>query len=262
MTRSAAWFTDKIAHTQHELADGDGCHADEAYALSDYLDGLISTEDTAKLITAPILAEKEPSRCTFRLWALLSEAIVELSAEDRHKTLDLLCQIKTLPSSCGIEWAQLRGRDATFYSMWDTLYRLHHHGGDSCGGWNINVESFEDYLADISQQFEAIGRAEAELFVRGLGSAYWGYRVLDLVYRGQPGIEIWISEIFGWLDGAGGRLKEDAMSNNVVERFHHGNATMMEHWAGWKMKMLRLSGEDSSLLERGKRMAASCYELM
>ncbi|GAB7322533.1 hypothetical protein MBLNU13_g03457t1 [Cladosporium sp. NU13] len=88
-----------MACTADEMYAGDGCHPDEAQALSDYLHGIYSEQETAKRTTAAIVNEKIPSQETYRLWALLSEALVELSESDRQKTLDLLAHIRTLPSA-------------------------------------------------------------------------------------------------------------------------------------------------------------------
>lgn len=170
MPPSQTWFDSKIAFTAEELRIGDGCHQDEAQALSDYLSGSISKEEAASRITAPILNEATPHEETYRLWALLSEALVELSAEDRHKMFDLLSQIQALPRTPSVNWAQLPG----FASMWDTLYRLHLHGPDV---WEREIGSFDDAKKDdFRQHFEAIGRGEAEMFVRGfdvMTSEHW-----------------------------------------------------------------------------------------
>ena len=114
-----------MAYTADEMYAGDGCHPDEAQALSDYLHGNINEEEAAKRITAAIVNEKSPSQETYRLWALLSEALVELSDTDRQKTLDLLAQIRTLPPASDVQWAQLPG----FGSMWYDLNKAHIHGG-------------------------------------------------------------------------------------------------------------------------------------
>ena len=82
MTPRSAWFDSKMAYTADEMYAGDGCHPDEAQALSDYLHGNINEEEAAERITAAIVNEKIPSQETYRLWALLSEALVELSDGD------------------------------------------------------------------------------------------------------------------------------------------------------------------------------------
>ena len=82
MAPPSAWFDSKMAYTADDMYAGDGCHPDEAQALSDYLHEKINEEEAAKKITAAIVNETNPSQETYRLWALLSEALVELSDTD------------------------------------------------------------------------------------------------------------------------------------------------------------------------------------
>lgn len=249
MPSSQTWLDSKIAFTAEELRLGDGCHQDEAQALSDYLGDSISKEEAASRITAPILIEDTPHEETYRLWALLSEAIVELSAADRHKTLDLLSQIQALPRTSSIDWARLPG----FASMWDTLYRLHLHGPD---GWEREVGSFDDAMKDdFRQHFEVIGRGEAEMFVRGFDvvtSEHWAYKVLELVSSDRAGLDVLLGEVFAWLDVAAWRLREHAQADEARS----------EQWSSWREDMARLSRPESSLSETGRRLAARCHGLM
>jgi hypothetical protein len=89
MAPHSAWFDSKMAYTTKELQNGDGCHPDEAQALSDYLRSVIPCNEASKRITAAILNEKDPPEELYRLWGLLSEAMVELGEEARDKTIDL-----------------------------------------------------------------------------------------------------------------------------------------------------------------------------
>ena len=103
MAPPSAWFDSKMAYTTDEMYAGDGCHSDEAQALSDYLLGNHSEQEAAKRIIAAIINEKIPSQETYRHRDLLSEALVELSDTDRQKTFNLLAQIRTLPPALGIQ---------------------------------------------------------------------------------------------------------------------------------------------------------------
>jgi hypothetical protein len=193
---------------------GNGCHPDEVRALSEYLDGSISAEETARKITAPMLNETSPPEELYRLWALLCEGLVELSFDDRHKIIDLLSQTEALPPASGIQWTGLPG----FGSMWDTLHRLHLHGTDS---WEHSIGSFkQEDIDELRQTFAATGHAEAEMFLRGIVPADWGYAVLNLACSGRPGLEVFVSEIFAWLDTAGEKLKEEkTRSETRFQRF-------------------------------------------
>ncbi|KAM0705282.1 hypothetical protein Q7P35_008072 [Cladosporium inversicolor] len=214
MAPPQTWFDEQTAPTPEALSAGDGCHPDEARALSDYLNGIIATEETARIITAPILNETNPPEELYRLWGLSSDGMIELSAEYRHKMVDLLSHVKSLPPACGIVWANLPG----FGSMWDSLNRLHLHGADS---WERSIGSIEQKdIDELRRAFAATGHAEAEMFLRGVVTADWGYGVLNLACSGRPGLDIFASEILAWLDTAGERLREEkASSEETVLRF-------------------------------------------
>jgi hypothetical protein len=268
MAPPQAWFDSKVAPTMEAVLAGDGCHSDEARALSEYLNRSISAEETARRITAPMLHENPPKEL-YRLWALLSEGLVELNADDRHKILDLLSQIEALPPASGIQWADL----PDFGSMWDTLNRLHLHGMDS---WERSIEIFkQEEIDELRKTFTAIGHAEAEMFLRGIVPADWGYAVLNLACPERLGLDVFVSEIFAWLDTAGEKLKEEKIrSEKTVLRFTRPvpnsptrenmavEATLGEHWTSWKQALLRLSQATSGLSDEGMRIAGRCHELM
>lgn len=269
MVPSPEWFDSKTGATLDAVKAGDGCHPDEARALSDYLSGSISTDETATRITASLLQESNPQEELYRLWSLLCEAMVELSDNDRHKTLDLLSQIQSLPPASAISWAKLPG----FGSMWDSLYRLHLHGNDS---WEYEVGSFDEQkVYGFRRDYAAIGCAEAEMYLRGMVPGNWGYQVLNLACSDRPGFDILVSEIFAWLDTAGWKLKEEMNgSEKTAQRYKRPipnstrheqqavEATLAEHWASWKESLLRLSQEGSGQSEAGRRIAGQCCELM
>lgn len=252
------WFEGKIADTLDAARNGDGCHPEEANALSDYLTGLVSTKETARTITAPILVEEDPPQYLFRLWSLLSEAMVELDEDDRRKTIDLLSQIKELEPMSGMVWVELKG----FASMWFDLYRLHMHGSGPWGGWRRDVDSFESFHSAMAQEYETMGRAEAEMFLQGMIPMRWGYEVLNLVHREQPELGIYISQIFGWLDTAIDELKEYAMASPTIELYNNTEDTLTNHWATWKGTLLRLCEDGSILLDSERELAAQCHRLM
>jgi hypothetical protein len=265
MTPPSAWFDSKMAYTAKELQEGDGCHPDEAQALSDYLRGSITCEETSKRITAAILNEKDPSEELYRLWGLLSEAMVELGEETRDKTIDLLAEIQILPPAHGVQWAELPG----FASMWDTLYRLHLHG--SCGAGMFN----KDNEGNLRNEYEAVGRTEAKMLLRGLVvNENWGYRILNLVCSDRPELEVLIYEVIGWLDVASWKLKEKVMSGKTTRVRFYGlgsdpnkrraavGETLEEHWVAWIADLVRINRGETGLSEDAKAIAARCLELM
>jgi hypothetical protein len=107
MTPPSPWFDAKMAYTADEMYAGDGCHPDEAQALSDYLRGNLTEAEAAKRIIAATVNETSPSQETYRLWVLLSEALVELSDRNQQKTLDLIAQIQALSPASDIQRAYL-----------------------------------------------------------------------------------------------------------------------------------------------------------
>jgi hypothetical protein len=66
MAPSSAWFDSKMAYTPEEMYAGDGCHPDEAQALSDYLRGQFTVLEAAERITAAIVSEKIPPQESYR----------------------------------------------------------------------------------------------------------------------------------------------------------------------------------------------------
>lgn len=256
-----AWFESKAAPTAEAVAAGDGCHPDEAQALADYLNGAVSIHEAAKRITSPILAEADPPQETYRLWGLLCEALVELNDEERHKTLDLLSAIQSLPSSSALAWSRLTG----FASMWDTLYRLHLHGPD---GWEGELETLsDDRKSRLRRFFSSVGTAEAEMFVRGFSTvveADWGFKVLNLACSERRGVEIFLNEIYAWLKVAGFKLQGDLKPEHQGEsdEWKTGNTTTTKHWLRWEKALSDLSKQDGKLSEEGRMLAAQCYDCM
>lgn len=172
--------------------------------------------------------------------------------------IGLLSQIKELEAMSGVVWAELKG----FASTWFDLYRLHIHGSGPWGGWRRDVDSFENFHSAMAQQYETVGRGEAELFLQGLISRCWGYEILNLVHREQPELGICISQIIGWLDTAIDELKEYAMASPTIELYNNSEDTLANQWATWKGTLLRMSEGGSPLLDSERELAAQCHRLM
>jgi hypothetical protein len=255
---SQAWLNERVAPTPEALAAGDGCHADEAKALAEYLDGLTTPDEAATRITTPVLAEIDPPQETYRLWSLLCEALVELGEEERHKTLDLFSAVKKLPSAPALDWSQMPG----FASMWDTLYRLHLQGRD---GWEADINTMtESKKSQLRAHFSAVGSAEAEMFLKGIAPAAWGFKVLSLLSTERRGLDIFLSKIHAWLKVAGGRLRNEVQDENegCSTEWQVGQSATSKHWSTWKEKLPSLSRGGSGIPEEGGRLAGDCYDLM
>lgn len=260
-----AWFEPKIAPTAEALDNGDGCHPDEAKALCDYLNGITPPEEAAKRFTAPVLADPDSPKRLYRIWALLSEALVELTAEERHMTFDLMSAIQALPPSSGVEWESLPG----FWGMWFDLYKLHLHGRDP---WEKDFETFSDEKKrEFRQDYETVGTAEAEMFVRGFDGAVHensGFKVLNLLCSPLPrALDIFVAHMHPWLRIAGPQLKAKvdwSQTEKTAESWGRriDNKTTAYHWKTWKEELLKLSKDGSGLSEEGRKLAAECYEMM
>jgi hypothetical protein len=266
MQSRTAWINSQAAADDNALAAGDGCHHEEAKALCDYLSGNLNVQEAAHRIVSPILREADPSSELYRLWGLLFDALVELT-DDRQKILDLLTAMLALPPTGCIDWSQLPG----FGNMWSDLNRLHLHGP---APWE--KEKWTDARkAELCQHFEAIGKAEAEMFIRGLGGigAEWGYEVINLVCSGRAGLDVLIFEVYAWLECAGTQLRhslnlEEARSySRAVPGASHEiqeavSCTMAEHWQTWRKALLELSEHQSPLSVTSREVAAVCFKLM
>ncbi|KAM0421034.1 hypothetical protein ACHAPT_011105 [Fusarium lateritium] len=215
------WILSQVAPTKVELYAGDGCHLDEAICLINYLDNKMTALEAATAITKPVLQEANPTDELYRLMGLLCEAPVEL-ADDRDKLFDLLATIQALPPEAGIDWADLAG----FGHMWSDLFGLHLHGEEA---WETEPLSDERKL-ELCQHFEAIGTAEAEMYMRGLGgvSEVWGYEVLSMICSGRPGLGLLMSQIHAWLKVAGSKLMAD-MKPDDIKTFTRGRRAKMKN---------------------------------
>jgi hypothetical protein len=260
------WINSQAAVNETALAAGDGCHHEEAKALSDYLSGNLLVQEAAERIVTPVLGEADPPSELYRLWGLLSDALVELK-DDRQKILDLLATIQSLPPHTLIDWSRL----SDFGNMWSDLNRLHLHGPDS---WE-KEDWTDDRKAELYHHFETIGRIEAEMFTRGLGgaSADWGYKVINLVCSSRAGLDVLMFDVHAWLECAGMQLRHNLRAKEIrsytrpVSGALYGlqgavSCTMEEHWQTWTEALLKLSGDQSPLSIESRKLAAVCFTLM
>jgi hypothetical protein len=260
------WINSQAVEDGFALAAGDGCHHEEAKALGDYLSGNLLVQEAAERIVTPVLREADPPSELYRLWGLLSDALVELT-DDRQKILDLLAAVQSLPPHTRIDWSQLPG----FGNMWSDLARLHLHGPDP---WE--KESWTDVRkAELCHHFDTIGRAEAEMFLRGIGgiSADWGYEVINLVCSRRAGLDVFMFEVHAWLECAGAQLQCSLRAEEIrrytrpVSGARNGlqeavSCTMAEHWQTWREALLELSGDQSPLSAESRKLASVCFTLM
>ncbi|KAH0285273.1 ATG16-domain-containing protein [Aureobasidium namibiae CBS 147.97] len=232
MSSRTYWINSQIAVDDRALAAGDGCHREEAKALDDYLSNDLTVQEAAERIVSFVLGEADPASELYRLWSLLSDALVELT-DNRQKILELLAAMQSLPSDACIDWSQL----ADFGVVWSDLNRLHLHGPDP---WEKQSWT-DDRRAELCHHFKTVGRIEAEMFLRGLGgvTADWGYEVINLSLPLEE-TRSYTRPVLGARNGL-----QQAVT-----------CTMCEHWQTWKEALLELGGDRSPLSAESRNIAA------
>jgi hypothetical protein len=103
---------------------GGGRHAEEGQALKDRLSGKMSAEEASHSPVARYLSEDVPNDDIYRVWALLSGALVETEEGDHKKMYELIGALQQFPEQGRIDFNRLSG----FHIMWDILYRTAYHG--------------------------------------------------------------------------------------------------------------------------------------
>ncbi|GIZ48889.1 hypothetical protein CKM354_001193200 [Cercospora kikuchii] len=263
------WYQSKTAPTKYALLAGDGCHPDEADALQKYLECEYGVQEAAKKITEPILSEANPKESFYRLWALLCDALVELSDEECQKTIELLLAIQHLPSTEYFEWKELPG----FGNMWHDLYQMHLDGPCTWEKENLTDERREE----LRRHFRRIGGVEAQLCLRGIGDIplSWGFDVVNLVAQNRNGLDVLLSEVEVWLEVAGEELKGEVGKQSDEVRWYTRRvaqsaggkqqsvgAALEEHWVVWKERLMEMMEDGSGLSDEGRKLAARCYDRM
>lgn len=259
MSDKEAWIHSQVAPTTEALRAGNGCHVQEGNALNAYLDNELTAKEAATAITKPVLEEDNPPASLYRLMGLLCEALVEL-VDYRKRMLDLVEAIFNLPPTPQIDW----GRLPDFGHMWSDLYRLHFHGRND---WESSRHRLsEGQKLELRQHYAATATVEAELYLRGLAgvTADWGYKTLNLICSGRPGVEVFLSSMYAWLAIAGKKMKQDAETDTVRRYGKQCNveATIAEHWEVWKALFHMASEDKESLSPDARQIAAECHRMM
>lgn len=134
-----------------------GCPPESVKVIEEYLDGRISVSEAAKLITA--VTYNVMGVELIYLWILLANIIVELP-DDNTKAADVVDAISSQLSTSTTDWQQ----HFTFACEWYEEYKDHLHAGLP---WEEETLS-KDRQVGLRAVYEASGRAEAEMFLRGL----------------------------------------------------------------------------------------------
>ena len=211
---SETWFKDQIA------PDGDaedGCHPDEAHSLQSYLNGRITTQEAARAITRPLLSADKPAADQTRLWNLLQDALVDLSADSVPRLIDLLHAIEDLPDpdfsskptgnasqSSQFTWKGL----PNFGHLWSDVHKPH----DLAYCLSTTLSSSDSLTQDMGDRqghrtlFVRRANIEARLAVADIGGIPldWGYdAIADALERDAAILDIEIPIANEWIAVAG-----------------------------------------------------------
>ena len=127
---------------------------------------------------------------------------------------------------------------------------------------------------ELRRVYEAVGRAEAEMLVRGPDEANEdrGFEVLNLICSDGPELEVLIGQIFPWLDVAGSKLKDKVESETAARGYVRSldgdyskrqtvEEALAEHWAAWKDRLLRIGQGETGLSSVARGLAAEVYKI-
>lgn len=212
---SDAWFKEQIA------PDGvaeDGCHTDEAHALQSYLNNKTTAQDAAHAITQTVLSTDDPGENLYRLWGLLQNALVELSATHIPTLINLLQAIQELPdpdqtalSKGGFTWKGL----SKFGHLWGDIYKQDNWRNDL----SITLSSFPTISDKLKKRQELrathirTANIEARLAVANIGGIPldWGYdAIADALEVDTAVLDFEIPAAREWIEVAGKELHQGA----------------------------------------------------
>jgi len=250
MPLSDDWLAQRrrIPHlTTTALPIGTGCDAGQISAVAQYLDAAIDRSSAARRLTATITDEDETQLDA--LWTLLSDLMVELPNE-LDKVVEIMQAIEALPPGLQTDWPQLH----RFHEVWYERYRTHL---DSHLAWE-NDDLEDDRVSGLRAYHHAIGRAESEIYLCGLMPAFRGYEVISMVCQGRKGIDVLLSEVYGWMSGSTS-LRYDVDDPLESRSYRYAGlaireATMEDHWDNWTAQVLAFS-QDDSVMEDGRALS-------
>ncbi|KAL9593350.1 MAG: hypothetical protein Q9219_007592 [cf. Caloplaca sp. 3 TL-2023] len=220
---SEAWFREQIAPNG---VIEDGCHPDEARTLQSYLNNQIDPRDAAHAIIQPILSSNDPGANLHRLWNLLQDALVELSAAYVLPLINLLKAIQDLPDpdlttesnstattlpKSSFTWKGL----PQFGHLWADV----HKQDDWRNNLSATLSSYHD-LGDRLKNRQELRAAhakkaniEARLAVANVGSIPldWGYdAIADALELDVAVLDFEIPAAKHWIEVAGKELYQGA----------------------------------------------------
>ena len=219
---SDVWFKNQIA------PDGsveDGCHPDEAQVLQSYLNNHIATpQEAAHAIPRPIVSSDDSGANLNRLWNLLQDALVELSAAHIPALINLLRAIQDLPDpkltseptetpspKDGFTWKDL----PNFGHLWADVYKQDNWRNDLAATLSSSLD-FSDSLQKRQELRAAhIRNATIEDRLAGANDGNtpldWGYDVIaDALELDTAVLDFEVPATKTWIDVAGKELYQGA----------------------------------------------------
>lgn len=233
---------------------GAGCDAHQVLTIEECLDGIIEKHGAAQRIT------NDGQVTLTALWTCLSDLMVQLPG-DLETTIELLRAIASLPPGSDVDWSQL----PEFTEVWYQRYRRHL---DSYLPWE-DEDLGPEKTSALRQHHEAVGRGESEMYLCGLMPASRGYEAISMVCQERKGIDVLLSEIYGWMSGST-CLRHDVddpleLRSHRYEGLEYRELTMEQHWENWTAQFLAFSREDSvmangrALSSEGRKLAGKIH---
>ncbi|KAI3321819.1 hypothetical protein HD806DRAFT_502029 [Xylariaceae sp. AK1471] len=255
---SEAWFAHQLAPDGNPT---DGCHPNEAQALKAYLSGHSTPSQAAEAITNPISHSSDPDDDLPRLWAFLSNALLDLPLPTIPLLIALLRAIEALPPP---DFSALSEASRPAHGqLWRGLPGFGHFWADEYPSLRQWLEDGGFSKAAVEREAmiaRSVRRAEVEARLAQEGLARipmdWGYeRVADALERSHTEVEAEVPAACKWLVMAGERFREGAErgeSSWGLEKerdLWNGEARgqmTVERWAFWIRRLKELEGDEKS----------------
>ena len=231
---SDSWFSEKIAP---DGVEEDGCHPLEAQALKDYVRHKTNASEAAVAITRPIETDPNPRSHLYRLWGLLSDALMELSSSQTAALVQLMGAIQQLPGS---------GPDA----LWRNLPGFGHQWADERRSfdWSRSLAAglAQEERERLRAEYVEAAGIEAHLAGAGIGAIPldWGYEcICDALERNDAVGDFEVPAATEWLSFVGDRIHAAATTGvqcRTLEKARDlwSGATLdLARWSYWQKRM-------------------------
>ncbi len=248
---SDAWFSKEILPEGPDGDPEDGCHPTQAQALKDYYHKKTSAKEAAQAITQSTIDSEDPGDNSYRLWGLLTNALVELPAAHTPALIQLLDAIQNLPEpdmtarrTTERSWDGFRRDLVNFGHMWADCYKS--------DNWRPDLAA-SDPANRAELRAEHIKRAdiEARLTVADVGifPMDWAYECMaDALEHRSAGLDFEVPAAARWIAIVGNQMYAGAVGGEeswALKRPRdfgkESSAMSLERWAFWKKRLGELA---------------------